>query len=125
MLYQFLAIFIGGGLGSIARFAVSKGVVTYFKHDLPLGTFLANLLACLVLGLALGKFEPIFSGKNFWYFFIIIGFTGGFSTFSTFSFETLVLFKTGQITYAIANILFSVALTVTLLWFLIYKSQMI
>ena len=125
MLYQFLAIFIGGGLGSIARFAASKGVVTYFKHDLPLGTFLANLLACLVLGLALGKFEPIFSGKNFWYFFIIIGFTGGFSTFSTFSFETLVLFKTGQITYAIANILFSVALTLTLLWFLIYKSQLI
>lgn len=125
MLYQFLAIFLGGGLGSIARFAVSKGVVTYFKHDLPLGTFLANLLACLVLGLALGKFEPIFSGKNFWYFFIIIGFTGGFSTFSTFSFETLVLFKTGQITYAIANIFFSVALTVTLLWFLIYKTQII
>lgn len=125
MLYQFLAIFLGGGLGSIARFAVSKGVVTYFKHDLPLGTFLANLLACLILGLALGKFEPIFSGKNFWYFFIIIGFTGGFSTFSTFSFETLVLFKTGQITYAIANIFFSVALTLTLLWFLIYKTQLI
>lgn len=125
MFYQLVAIFLGGGLGSIARFGVTKGVFTYFKNDLPLGTFLANLLACLVLGLAFGKYEPMFSGKNFWYFFLIIGFTGGFSTFSTFSFETLVLFKTGQIWYAIANVVFSVSITITLLWFLIYRSQLI
>jgi CrcB protein len=125
MLYQIIAIFLGGGLGSIARFGVSKGVLFYFKHDLPLGTFLANLLACLILGLALGKYEPMFSEKNFWFFFVVIGFTGGFSTFSTFSFETLVLFKTGQFWYAIANVLFSVAITVTLLWYLIYRSQLL
>ena len=125
MLYQIIAIFLGGGLGSIARFAVSKGVLFYFKHDLPIGTFLANLLACLVLGLALGKYEPMFSEKNFWFFFVVIGFTGAFSTFSTFSFETLVLFKTGQFWYAIANVLFSVAITVTLLWYLIYRSQLL
>ncbi len=125
MLYQIIAIFLGGGLGSIARFGVSKGVLFYFKHDLPLGTFLANLLACLILGLALGKYEPMFSEKNFWFFFVVIGFTGGFSTFSTFSFETLVLFKTGQFRYAIANVLFSVAITVTLLWYLIYRSQLL
>ena len=125
MFYQLVAIFIGGGLGSIARFGVTKGVLYYFKHDLPIGTFLANLLACVVLGLALGKFEPSFSTKNFWYFFLIIGFTGGFSTFSTFSLETLVLFKNGQVAYGIANIVFSVSITISLLWYLIYRSQLI
>ena len=125
MFYQILAVFLGGGLGSIARFGVSKGVFHYFNSHLALGTFLANLLACLILGLTLGKYEPLFSEKNFWFFFIVIGFTGGFSTFSTFSFETLVLFKTGQIFYAIANVLFSVGITITLLWYLIYKSQLL
>ena len=125
MFNQLLAIFIGGGLGSMARFGVTRGVLTYFKHDMPLGTFLANILAVIVLGLALGKFEPLFSEKNFWYFFVIVGFTGGFSTFSTFSFETIVLFKTGQLWYGIANIIFSVGITITLLWYLIYKSQLL
>jgi len=125
MFNQLLAIFIGGGLGSMARFGVTRGVLTYFKHDMPLGTFLANILAVIVLGLALGKFEPLFSEKNFWYFFVVVGFTGGFSTFSTFSFETIVLFKTGQLWYGIANIIFSVGITITLLWYLIYKSQLL
>ena len=105
----------------MARYGVTKGVLFYFKNDLPLGTFMANLLACLVLGLALGKFEPIFSSRNFWYFMVIVGFTGGFSTFSTFSFETLVLMKNGQMGFAIANIVFSVAITVALLYYLVYK----
>jgi len=125
MIYNLFAIFLGGGLGSLARFSITRGVLNYLGEYLALGTFLANLLAVLILGLALGKYEPMFSSKNFWYFFVVIGFCGGFSTFSTFSFETLVLFKTGQFWWGIANVLFSVGITVALLWYLIYKSQLL
>jgi len=123
--YNLFAIFLGGGLGSIARFSITRAVLNYLGEYLALGTFLANVLAVVVLGLALGKYEPMFSSKNFWYFFVIIGFCGGFSTFSTFSFETLVLFKNGQIWGGIANLFFSVSITVTILWYLVYKSQLL
>ena len=125
MIYNLFAIFLGGGLGSLARFSITRGVLNYLGEYLALGTFLANLLAVLILGLALGKYEPMFSSKNFWYFFVVIGFCGGFSTFSTFSFETLVLFKNGQIWWGIANVILSIGITVTLLWYLIYKSQLL
>ena len=51
-----LAIFIGGGLGSLARFGVGKLVASDFSGNFPLGTLSANVLSCIVLGLALGVY---------------------------------------------------------------------
>ncbi|MBK0404746.1 fluoride efflux transporter CrcB [Adhaeribacter sp. BT258] len=93
---EIVAVFIGGGLGSLARYGLARSLNTVAGLGFPAGTFLANVLACLILGFVVGLAEQrlVFSPvmRIFW----AVGFCGGFSTFSTFSYENLLLFQNGQ-----------------------------
>ncbi len=93
---QLILIFFGGGLGSITRFSLGKWINTQHTNPFPLGTFIVNVAACFVLGLIVGlaDYKQILSpqAKLFW----AVGFCGGFSTFSTFSSESLTLFQQGN-----------------------------
>ena len=116
-----LAIFLGGGLGSVSRYGVSKLVMIIWKGQFPLGTLLANLLSCIVMGLAINYFSDKINSQEL-KAFILIGFCGGFSTFSTFSKETLDLMQSGNYSIAIANIVISVLFCILILWFLTTRS---
>ena len=117
-----LAIFLGGGLGSLARFGVGKLVTTWYAGNFPAGTLGANILSCIVLGLALGAWSDKVLAEPWLRAFLVVGFCGGFSTFSTFSYETQLLLRHGHTTAAILNIAISVVFCVALLFWLTRNS---
>lgn len=114
-------IFLGGGLGSLARYGVSLAVRQFPTSTFPIATILANLLACLVMGIVLWQFStrPADAPVRM---FLLTGFCGGFSTFSTFSLETLELFKRGHSMLGVLNITLSIALCIAVLALLVRKS---
>ena len=105
-----LLIFLGGGLGSLARYSVGRGLAAY-SMSLPYGTLAANILACVILGfftgwVALRDADTLVPVRAF----LAVGFCGGFSTFSTFSNETLAMLLNDRWGDALFNIGLSVIL---------------
>lgn len=113
-------IFIGGGIGCLARYGVSKILLTSGEANFPWATLIANLLSVVVMGVALGLFSTKLQNEGL-RLLIITGFCGGFSTFSTFSLETLELFRRGNYMFAAGNIALSMILCIVVLAVLIRK----
>lgn len=103
---NWLWVFVGGGAGSLARFAISK--LLGAPHGFPWATLVANAVASLILGAALYLLLVQFPHKHQLRLLIAVGFCGGFSTFSTFSYETFSLLTAQQYSLALANVLLSV-----------------
>ena len=81
-------VFLGGGFGSVCRYGLSIFFLVYVP-GYPWGTLLVNVLGSAAAGLLLGRFPD--AGYPAWKLFLLTGFLGGFTTFSSFSLETLSL----------------------------------
>ena len=100
-------IFLGGGLGSILRYVISKLFVTD-KSSFPWSTLIANFIGCFIIGIVLGWFINNNKQYSDLYVFLSIGFCGGLTTFSTFSVEGLTYLKNGDLLIFITYLLFSI-----------------
>ena len=113
------AIFCGAGLGALLRVwfnTVSVGL----SAIVPMGTLISNLLGCYLVGIAVAYFANHPAVSSEWRLFIITGFLGGLTTFSSFSAEVVALIERGQITWglglALMHICGAIALTLLGIW---------
>ena len=105
---KILLVFIGGGLGAVSRFLVTTALAGKLGN-FPLGTLTATLFGSLLMGLVLGILASrVNVGAESIRLFVAVGFLGGFTTFSSFSAETLTLIQNGQIFAAAVNIIVSI-----------------
>lgn len=95
-------VFLGGGLGSLARFGIAWAL-QHWRWHFPLATLLANIISCLLLGYLMGlASRGQLSDPAKW--LLMTGFCGGFSTFSTFSGESHALLQSGHYGLAVLNL---------------------
>lgn len=89
-----LVVAAGGAIGSVARYALSQVVRNTVVHHLPLGTLAVNLLGSLLIGIVIGLLERTegYAGSSA-ALFLTIGCLGGFTTFSTFSWEAIAMIR--------------------------------
>ncbi len=104
---------MGGGLGSVVRYTLNKWINQNYTSSFPLATLSINVIACLILGIIVGLADQkqflSQPSRLFW----TVGFCGGFSTFSTFSNETLTLLQAGFNLQAIFYVVASIVLCIS------------
>ena len=109
-MWAYIAIAVGGVLGCWARYAMTNVVQSIFGREFPYATLSINLLACLLMGFLFEETIERLTISPVLRVGILTGFVGGFSTFSTFAMETLLLAEQGEPAKGLLYVLLSVVL---------------
>lgn len=114
MLKNLVLIFIGGGVGSVMRYLASFFTSKYINvGSFPLATLLVNVLGCFLIGVLLSQFSKLDDSLRL---LLVTGFCGGFTTFSTFSSESIQLYTSENYFLMIFYIICSILLGLIAVW---------
>lgn len=103
-------VFIGGGLGSLCRFILSKWIESLHSTPIPFGTLSVNILGSLLIGIFLGLYSNHSAWNQQATWLLVTGFCGGFTTFSAFAYEKITLLKQGDFLWFSAYLIGSITL---------------
>lgn len=114
---NYIVVFAGGGIGSVARFVLATWIGQRWGRSFPLGTFVINVFGSFLIGLLMTLMAERFLENPQLRLLLVVGGLGGFTTFSTFQYETGKLAVDGEMVYAALNIILSVLVGFTALKF--------
>jgi fluoride exporter len=111
-----ILIAVGGACGALMRFGISSGVAAVFGSGFPFGTLVVNVVGSLLIGVLYVFLTERLMGGAGLRALLVVGLLGAFTTFSTFSIETLQLIENGEAARALANVLANVVLCLSACW---------
>jgi len=115
-LQSYILVFAGGGIGAALRYWLSGVVHERLGSAFPYGTLAVNILGCFVIGIVMASMQERFLAHPSLRVFLTIGILGGFTTFSSFSYETIAMLKDGEFFYSSVNILASLVCCIAGTW---------
>lgn len=105
---KIVLVAIGGGIGATTRYLVSNWAATRFGTEFPYGTLIVNIVGCFIIGAFMTVATERFIVSPYWRLLVTVGFVGGLTTFSSFSYETLHLLQEADVMRAFYNVALNV-----------------
>jgi len=113
---KFLLILAGGGVGSLARYLAGTAVTARLGARFPVGTMVVNVTGCFLIGLLMTLLTERWQPHPNWRLALVVGFLGGYTTFSSFEWETYAAVRDGGFWIGLGNVVGSVTLGYAAVW---------